>query len=99
MAGGQYGIGASRTRMGDAMGSLSWGHWLIVLAVVLVLFGGGGKISSLMGDMARGIKSFKKNMADDAPEAPVPPGQIQAPGKEKDASFAEAPQHSTNNLK
>ncbi|KAB8125338.1 twin-arginine translocase TatA/TatE family subunit [Komagataeibacter medellinensis] len=81
------------------MGSLSWGHWLIVLAVVLVLFGGGGKISSLMGDMARGIKSFKKNMADDAPEAPVPPGQIQAPGKEKDASFAEAPQHSTNNVK
>ena len=85
--------------MGDAMGSLSWGHWLIVLAVVLVLFGGGGKISSLMGDMARGIKSFKKNMADDTPEAPGPSGQIQAPAKEKDASFTEAPQPSTNNVK
>ncbi|AXY22367.1 twin-arginine translocase TatA/TatE family subunit [Komagataeibacter saccharivorans] len=81
------------------MGSLSWGHWLIVLAVVLVLFGGGGKISSLMGDMARGIKSFKKNMADDAPDAPVPTGHIQGPGKETDASFTESPQRSANNAK
>lgn len=47
------------------MGSLSIWHWLIVLVVVLVVFGGGGKISSLMGDMAKGIKSFKKHMADD----------------------------------
>jgi sec-independent protein translocase protein TatA len=45
----------------------AWGiqHWLIVLVVVLVLFGGRGKISSLMGDFAQGIKSFKKGMADD----------------------------------
>ncbi|GBR46656.1 twin-arginine translocase TatA/TatE family subunit [Acetobacter pomorum] len=49
------------------MGSLSIWHWLIVLVVVLVVFGGGGKISSLMGDMAKGIKSFKKHMADDEP--------------------------------
>ncbi|GBQ43771.1 twin-arginine translocase TatA/TatE family subunit [Komagataeibacter sucrofermentans] len=81
------------------MGSLSWGHWLIVLAVVLVLFGGGGKISSLMGDMARGIKSFKKNMADDEPHEPVASGHLQGPGKEKDATFTEAPQPSTNNVK
>ncbi|NVN42199.1 twin-arginine translocase TatA/TatE family subunit, partial [Ameyamaea chiangmaiensis] len=47
------------------MGSLSIWHWLIVLAVVLVLFGGGSKISTLMGDFAKGIKSFKKNMADE----------------------------------
>ena len=47
------------------MGSLSIWHWLIVLAVVLILFGGSSKISSLMGDFAKGIKSFKKNMADD----------------------------------
>ena len=47
------------------MGSLSIWHWLIVLAVVLVLFGGGNKVSSLMGDFAKGIKSFKKNMAED----------------------------------
>jgi sec-independent protein translocase protein TatA len=47
------------------MGSLSIWHWLIVLAVVLILFGGSGKISTLMGDFAKGIKSFKKNMEDD----------------------------------
>ncbi len=46
------------------MGSLSIWHWLIVLAVILVLFGGGNKISGLMGDFAKGIKSFKKNMAE-----------------------------------
>jgi sec-independent protein translocase protein TatA len=45
----------------------AWGiqHWLVVLVVVLVLFGGRGKISSLMGDFAQGIKSFRKGMADD----------------------------------
>lgn len=47
------------------MGAFSIWHWLIVLVVVLVLFGGSGKISSLMGDVAKGIKSFKKGMADD----------------------------------
>ncbi|WP_454916915.1 twin-arginine translocase TatA/TatE family subunit [Xanthobacter sediminis] len=64
------------------MGSLSIWHWIVVLAVVLLLFGR-GKISDLMGDVAKGIKSFKKGMADDdepakpaAPEAPRPlPGQ------------------------
>jgi sec-independent protein translocase protein TatA len=47
------------------MGSLSIWHWLIVLAVVLILFGGGGKISKLMGDFGRGLKSFKKNLKED----------------------------------
>jgi sec-independent protein translocase protein TatA len=46
------------------MGGFSIWHWLIVLAVILVLFGGGNKISGLMGDFAKGIKSFKKNMAE-----------------------------------
>ncbi len=46
------------------MGSFSIWHWLIVLAVVLVLFGGGGKLSRLMGDFGKGLKSFKKNMGD-----------------------------------
>ena len=48
------------------MGSMSVWHWLIFLAVALLLFGGKGKISSIMGDVADGIKSFKKGMADDA---------------------------------
>ncbi|TPW29572.1 twin-arginine translocase TatA/TatE family subunit [Pararhizobium mangrovi] len=46
------------------MGSLSIWHWLIVLVVVLLLFGR-GKIPDLMGDVAKGIKSFKQGMADD----------------------------------
>jgi sec-independent protein translocase protein TatA len=50
------------------MGSFSIWHWLIVLAVVLVLFGGSGKISSLMGDMAKGIKSFKKGLSEETEE-------------------------------
>ena len=46
------------------MGSFSLWHWLIVIVVVMLLFGR-GKISELMGDFAKGIKSFKKGMADD----------------------------------
>ena len=51
------------------MGTFSIWHWLIVLVVVLVLFGGGGKIPKIMGDLAKGIKSFKSNMKDDSVEA------------------------------
>jgi sec-independent protein translocase protein TatA len=47
------------------MGGLSVWHWLIFLAVALLFFGGSGKISSIMGDVAKGIKSFKKGMAED----------------------------------
>jgi sec-independent protein translocase protein TatA len=46
------------------MGSFSVWHWLIVLVVVLLFFGR-GKIPELMGDFAKGIKSFKKGMAED----------------------------------
>ncbi len=46
------------------MGSFSIWHWLIVLVVVLLLFGR-GRIPDLMGDMAKGIKSFRKGMQDD----------------------------------
>ena len=46
------------------MGSLSIWHWIVVVAVILLLFGR-GKISDLMGDVAKGIKSFKKGMADE----------------------------------
>jgi len=46
------------------MGSLSIWHWILVIAVVLLLFGR-GKISDLMGDVAQGIKAFKKGMRDD----------------------------------
>ena len=46
------------------MGSLSIWHWIVVIGVVLLLFGR-GKISELMGDVAQGIKAFKKGMSDD----------------------------------
>ena len=46
------------------MGSFSIWHWLIVLVIVLLVFGR-GKIPELMGDMAKGIKSFKKGMSED----------------------------------
>jgi len=46
------------------MGSFSIWHWIIVIGVVLLLFGR-GKISDLMGDVAQGIKAFKKGMKDD----------------------------------
>ena len=47
------------------MGAFSIWHWIIVLVVVLVLFGGGGKLSRLMGDAARGINAFKKGLKED----------------------------------
>ena len=53
---------------------LSWWHILLVLIVFVLLFGT-GKISSLMGDLAKGIKTFKKEMADggEEPEEPAKP--------------------------
>ncbi len=62
------------------MGSLSIWHWMIVLVVGLLLFGGRGKISDLMGDVAKGIKSFKKGMAEEEADA----GKSDAPIKSID---------------
>jgi sec-independent protein translocase protein TatA len=56
------------------MGGLSIWHWIIVGGVVFVLFGGKFKVSDVMGDVAKGIKAFKKGMAeDDTPESPSKP--------------------------
>ena len=57
------------------MGSLSIWHWIVVIAVILLLFGGRGKISSLMGDFASGIKAFKKGMSDDDTAKAEPPAE------------------------
>ena len=54
------------------MGTFSIWHWVIVLVVVLVLFGGKGKISALMGDFGKGLKSFKKGMKDEENTADDP---------------------------
>lgn len=47
------------------MGSLSLWHWIVVVVLVLLLFGGRGKISGLMGDFAQGIKSFRRGLHDE----------------------------------
>jgi sec-independent protein translocase protein TatA len=55
------------------MGGASIWHWVVVGGIVMLLFGR-GKISEMMGDVAKGIKSFKKGMADDdVPAATTPP--------------------------
>jgi sec-independent protein translocase protein TatA len=59
---------AAAWRTEEFMGSLSIWHWLIVGAVLLVVFGGRGKISDMMGDVAKGIKAFKKGMSDEEAE-------------------------------
>lgn len=57
------------------MGGMSWIHWVIVLAVVALLFGGRGKLSSIMGDAAKGIRAFKDGLKDDSAD-----GHKEAPG-------------------
>jgi len=57
------------------MGSMSLVHWVIVGVVVLLLFGK-GRFSAMMGDVAKGIKSFKKGMTEEE-EANLPPRRIE----------------------
>jgi len=75
------------------MGSMSLWHWIVVIGVVLLLFGR-GKISELMGDVAQGIKAFKKGMSEDdtakADPPKVEPGKTE-PVKTLDHQAAEAP--------
>ena len=73
------------------MGSISIWHWLIVLAVGLLLFGGKNKVSSLMGDFAKGIKAFKAGMKEeDEAEAAPPPAQVPPPAAATTAAPAAA---------
>ena len=64
------------------MGSLSIWHWLVVIGVGVLLFGGKGKVSSVMGDFAKGIKAFKSGMKEPEEEAAAtnPPAQVTPPG-------------------
>jgi len=62
------------------MGSLSIWHWLLVIGVGVLLFGGKGKVSSVMGDFAKGIKAFKAGMKELEEEtAGNPPAQVTPP--------------------
>ena len=62
------------------MGSMSLMHWLVVLAIILVLFGA-GKLPRVMGDFAKGIKAFKSGMKeeDEAAATSTPPAQVTPP--------------------
>ena len=70
------------------MGSMSLMHWLIVGVLVILLFGG-SRFSNMMGDVAKGIKQFKKGMAEDDDDVtPVKPTRIEGkPAPTPDASF------------
>jgi sec-independent protein translocase protein TatA len=66
------------------MGATSIWHWVILLLIVVLLFGR-GKISEIMGDVAKGIKSFKKGMAEDETAKPADPKAIEAGAKPSEA--------------
>ena len=75
-------------------GTFSIMHWLVVLAVVLLLFGGRGKVSSIMGDFGKGLRNFKTGLkgdgdADEAEEVEVieetPAPKKKAPAKKASA--------------
>ena len=77
---------------------MSWSHILIVLVIFVLLFGA-GKVSGLMGDLAKGIKTFKKEMAegDEEPEEPAKPGpkviehKVEKPARTTTKSASKAP--------
>lgn len=60
------------------MGGFSLWHWIVVLIVVLLLFGK-GRVSDVMGEFGKGLKSFKQGMADEDKPAAPPPAQIPSP--------------------
>ncbi|HTV89346.1 MAG TPA: twin-arginine translocase TatA/TatE family subunit [Stellaceae bacterium] len=53
-------------------------HWLLVIGIAVLLFGGRGKLSGVMGDFAKGIKAFKSGMKDEE-ETPAPVTQVAPP--------------------
>ena len=77
------------------MGSFSIWHWMIVLAVVLLLFGGRGKISTLMGDFGKGLSAFKKGVASEGGDKDVAQQQGQ-PGDTAKPISAQATTSSPN---
>ncbi len=81
------------------IGSMSIWHWLIVLAVVLLLFGGGGKIPRLMKDVGTGIKSFKKGLKEEDKDGAAEGETATAESKkiEQDGAVASAATSETNN--
>jgi sec-independent protein translocase protein TatA len=74
------------------MGSLSPLHWMVVIAIAVLLFGGRGKISGLMGDFAKGIKAFKSGMKEEGEPVTPPAAQVAPPaGAAPTATVQERP--------
>ncbi len=78
------------------MGSFSLMHWLVV-GIIAILLLGGGRFSNMMGDVAKGIKSFKKGMAEDD-STPTPPTRLEGkaapePGYTPEAERAREERH------
>lgn len=77
------------------MGSFSIWHWLLVAVVIILLFGA-KKVPSAMGDLAKGIKAFKRGLNDDSdaaqanatPATPAPTPVAQAPAQPTAAASA-----------
>ena len=81
------------------MGSFSLMHWIVVLAIILILFGA-GKLPRVMGDFAKGIKAFKAGMKEEdepetvaAPTAQVPPPSAAASAAAPAATADQPHQH------
>ena len=83
------------------MGGLSLWHWVVVALVILVIFGR-GKVSELMGDFGKGVSSFKKGLAEGSEELNKPAAQISPPPAApaatpaSQAEAAPAPERSEN---
>jgi sec-independent protein translocase protein TatA len=72
-------IGVSQSSGVVIMGSFSLMHWIVVLAIILILFGA-GKLPRVMGDFAKGIKAFKAGMKEEDEAETTPPAQVPPPG-------------------
>lgn len=75
------------------MGAFGPIHWMILAVVVLLLFGGKGKITGIMGDTAKGIKAFKDGLKDD--EHKASPGALPRTDAEKEAIAREEAKHTS----
>jgi sec-independent protein translocase protein TatA len=71
------------------MGSFSLMHWIVVLAIILILFGA-GKLPRVMGDFAKGIKAFKAGMKEEDEAEATPPAQVSPPGAATTSATATA---------
>jgi sec-independent protein translocase protein TatA len=76
------------------MGSFSLMHWLLVLAIVLILFGA-GKLPRVMGDFAKGIKAFKAGMKEDETAEAEPPAQVPPPAAPSSGTVHTAGAHAS----